>query len=323
KVGVLGAVGVAGLFYTTYSLIDKVEQAFNSIWRVKQGRTWTRKFTDYLSVVLVGPVLIFTAMGLLASMQSHVLVERVMNVQPFGSILIWAAKLLPFALLCSVFTFLYKFVPNTPVTIRSALIGGVTAALLWGAAGEAFAMFVAASGKYSAIYSGFAVLILFLLWLYAGWLIILVGAQVSFFLQHPATYRAQLLWRQDTPALRERIVLEILTTLGRRHLQGHGPMRLAGLATELELPPAVVEERVSELVDQGLLARMAEPEGFGLVQPPELIRLGEVLQLGHKGQSTIPGFSQRPNEPVDNLLRRRDAAIAQSLEGITLRDLLQ
>ncbi|WP_455388671.1 YihY/virulence factor BrkB family protein, partial [Petrachloros mirabilis] len=113
KVGVLGAVGVAGLFYTTYSLIDKIEQALNAIWRVKQGRTWARKFTDYLSVVLVGPVLIFTAFGLLASAQSTALVDRVMELEPFGTMLIWVAKLIPFMLLCAVFTFIYKFVPNT------------------------------------------------------------------------------------------------------------------------------------------------------------------------------------------------------------------
>jgi membrane protein len=322
KVGVLGAVGVAGLFYTTYSLIDKIEQALNAIWRVRHGRTWARKFTDYLSVVLVGPVLIFTAVGFLASLQSHALVDRVMSIQPFGTLLVWAAKLIPFVLLSSVFTFIYRFLPNTRVTVRAALIGGLSAALLWGLAGEAFAAFVAASGRYSAIYSGFAVMVLFLLWLYAGWLIILIGAQVSFFIQHPAAYRAEFLRQQDTPAIRERLVLEILTTLGWRHLQGDGPMRLAGLANKLRLPPAVLEDRVIELIDQGLLARMTEPEGIGLVKPPELIALNEVLDLVHKGQGAIPSAPQKSSEPIDALIRRRDTAVSQSLDGMTLRSLI-
>jgi len=80
EVGVLGIVGVAGLFYTTYSLINKIEQALNTIWRVRQGRSWTRKFTDYLSVVLVGPLLIVTALGLLASVQSHTVVQRLLEI---------------------------------------------------------------------------------------------------------------------------------------------------------------------------------------------------------------------------------------------------
>ncbi|MGQ0694369.1 MAG: YhjD/YihY/BrkB family envelope integrity protein [Nitrospiraceae bacterium] len=322
KVGVLGAVGLAGLFYTTYSLIDKIEQALNAIWRVRQGRTWARKFTDYLSVVLVGPVLIFTAVGLLASVRSHAIVERVAEIQPFGTLLVWTAELMPFFLLCGVFTFVYKFVPYCQVAFRSAFIGGVTAAVLWGLAGEAFAVFVAASGKYSAIYSGFAVLILFLLWLYAGWMIILVGAQVSFFVQHPGAYRARFPWQQDTPARQERLVLEILSTLGRRHLRGDGPLSLTKLANELGLPPPVVEERITELVAHGLLARMAEPEGVGLVKPPELIAVNEVLDLVHGGPALPPGLLQKPGDPIDDLIRRRNIAAAQSLDGMTLQSLI-
>jgi membrane protein len=322
KVGVLGAVGVAGLFYTTYSLIDKIEQSLNAIWRVKQGRTWARKFTDYLSVVLVGPVLIFTAVGLIASVQSHSLIERVTAIEPFGTILLWTAELMPFVLLCGVFSFLYKFVPNTRVTAWSALIGGMTAALLWGIAGEAFAAFVAASGKYSAIYSGFAVLVLFLLWLYVGWLIVLVGAQVSFFMQHPAAYRAQFLWHQDTPALRERLVLNILVTLGRRAVRGEGPMPMTDLAQELGLPLSVVEERAVELVDQRLLARTAEPEGIALMKPPELMPLSEILTLVHNGQGSAQSVGEKPGGRIDAVLLQRDAAAAQSLTGMTLRSLI-
>jgi membrane protein len=322
KLGVLGAVGVAGLFYTTYSLIDKIEQAFNAIWKVRQGRTWTRKFTDYLSVVLVGPVLIFTAVGLLASVQNHTLIDRIRELEPFGTMLVWTAEVMPFVLLGGVFTFLYKFVPNTQVTARSSLIGGLTAALLWGLAGEAFAAFVAASGNYSAIYSGFAVLVLFLLWLYVGWLIILIGAQVSFFAQHPAAYHAQALWKPESPAFRERLVLEILTTLGRRYLRGDGPMPLLELANELGVPPSVVEERIVQLVDHGWLAQVAEPEGIGLLKPPELMALHDVLQLVHHGQHGGSGNRENPDGAIVSLLRRRDEAIAQSLHGITLRELI-
>ena len=102
KVGVLGAVGVAGLFYTTYSLIDKIEEALNSIWRVQQGRPLTRKFTDYLSVVLVGPVFVFTAFGLTASAQSHWLVQQVLLIQPLGYLVVLASKLL------AVFLYLFR-----------------------------------------------------------------------------------------------------------------------------------------------------------------------------------------------------------------------
>ena len=192
KVGVLGAVGVAGLFYTTYSLIEKIEEALNSIWRVEVGRPLARRITDYLSVVLVGPVFVFTAFGLMASSQSHWLVQRIMEIQPFGYLIVVLTSFLPFFFMCMLFTFLYKLVPNTPVNISSAFVGGLTAGVCWQIAGMAFSAFVASSSRYSAIYSSFAVLILFLIWLYVGWLIVLAGAQVAYYHQHPSSYLLRL-----------------------------------------------------------------------------------------------------------------------------------
>ena len=192
QVGVLGAVGVAGLFYTTYSLIEKIEEALNSIWRVEEGRTFARRITDYLSVVLVGPVFVFTAFGMMASSQSHWLVQKVIEIQPFGYLIVALTNLLPFLFMCMLFTFVYKFVPNTPVKTGSAFVGGLTAGICWQVAGMAFAAFVASSGRYSAIYSSFAVLILFLIWLYVGWLIVLAGAQVAYYHQYPSAYLLHL-----------------------------------------------------------------------------------------------------------------------------------
>jgi membrane protein len=118
QVGVLGAVGVAGLFYTVLSLIGKIEDAFNTIWRVHRSRGLGRQFSDYLSVVLVGPVLVFTALALTASAQSYWLVQRVLELNPFGWLVPLLTRLTPLLLLCAAFTFLYQFVPYTRVRLR-------------------------------------------------------------------------------------------------------------------------------------------------------------------------------------------------------------
>lgn len=321
KVGVLGVVGIAGLFYTTYSLINKVEEALNAIWQVRHGRSWGRKFTDYLSVVLVGPVLVVTALGLLASVQSQALVQRVLEIQPFGYLLVWAASWGPFALLCGVFTFFYKFIPHTRVQTSSALIGGISAAILWGIAGEVFATFVAQSANYSAIYSSFAVLIVFLLWLYVGWLIVLIGAQLSFFHQHPAAYLSHLPWQQGVHAFRERLALGLLVALTRHYLRGERPPRQSELAIELRLPVSLVEEQVDHLVAQGFLGRIAEPEGVTLLKPPELVSIKEILDAtrnGGRDMASLPYASDR----VNDVLRRRDEAVERALAGLTLRSLV-
>lgn len=323
KIGVLGAVGVVGLFYTTYSLIDKIEQALNAIWLVRKGRSLGRKFADYLSAVLVGPLLVVTAFGLLASVHSHTLVQRILEIQPFGYMMLWASHLLPFVILTCLFTFFYKFIPHTQVHIGSALVGGVTAAALWDIAGEAFATFVAQSANYNAIYSGFAVLILFLLWLYAGWLIVLIGAQVSFFHQHPSAYLSRLLWEQGTHALRERLALSLLLVLTRRYVKGQGPLGADQLAIDLHLPVSLVEEQVEQLVDSGLLGLMAKPEGIMLAKPPELISIKEILDAINKGQAADATFLLDAGDPVSEMLRRRDAAVEQALAGQTLRSLVE
>ena len=321
KVGVLGALGVAGLFYTTYSLIEKIEEALNSIWRVQQGRPLARKFTDYLSVVLVGPVFVFTAFGLTASAQSHWLVQRVLEIQPLGYLVIWATQLLPFVFICFVFTFLYKFVPYTQVKLSSALMGGVTAGVFWQIAGMGFANFVASSSRYSAVYSSFAVLILFLIWLYVGWLIVLAGAQVAYYHQHPSAYLRQLRWLQDTYAFREQLGLRVLLQITKNHLAGQSPLSVHDLSVSLNVPLSIVEKMVEEFVHTGILVRTVEPLGITIGRPPEQVTAVEVLeQIRHANQQGT-SLPEKNGDEVVSLLRRRDKAVRLALDAVTLRTL--
>lgn len=322
KIGVLGAAGIAGLFYTTYSLIDKIEQALNAIWQVKQGRTWNRKVADYLSAVLVGPVLVFSAFGLLASLQSNTLVQHLVELEPFGTLLVWSGEMIPFLMFCGVFTFLYKMIPNTNVELRSAAIGGVSAAILWIIAGEAFAKFVAASANYSAIYSSFAVLMLFLLWLYTGWMIVLIGAQFSFFHQYPTAYLSRLLWEQGTHVFREQLALKVLRVLGHHYLKGDRPLELPELSNELNIPLSLVEEEVEHLIENGFVGRLQRPEGVSLIKSPDLIFVKEVLDSVRNGTPPwiLPHLDS--NDPVSALLRHRDQAAERALAGETVQSLL-
>lgn len=323
KVGVLGAVGLAGLFYTTYSLIEKIEEALNAIWRVEVGRPLGRKITDYLSVVLVGPVFVFTAFGLTASAQSHWLVQQVMNLQPLGHVIVVFSTLLPFFVMCFVFTFLYKFVPYTTVNLSSALVGGVTAGVFWQVAGMAFASFVAGSGRYSAIYSSFAVLILFLIWLYVGWLIVLAGAQVAYYHQHPSAYLLHLRRKHQTPLFREYLTLALLRHITRRFLAGKLPLKEEQLARVQGVPLTLVGSLINDLVKAGMVFRTEDPEGLVLARPPESIPVVEVLRVvQHQPHSGPQSFSVG-TDVMSQLLMRRDAAVETALEGMTLRNLVK
>ena len=321
KVGVLGAVGVAGLFYTTYSLIEKIEEALNSIWRVEAGRPLARRITDYLSVVLVGPVFVFTAVGLTASAQSHWLVQRVLEIQPLGHLMVALTSLLPFFFMCMMFTFLYKFIPNTPVNFSSAFVGGLTSGICWQLAGMAFAAFVASSGRYSAIYSSFAVLILFLIWLYVGWLIVLVGAQVAYYHQHPSAYLLYLRRKHQTPFFREYVTLALLGHITRRFLAGKSPLKEAKLARMQHVPLTLVESLMSDLIQAKMLVRTEKPKGMLLARPPETIAVADVLKVVHHQLHNGPQGFTVDTDNISHVLMRRDAAVQSALDGITLRHL--
>ncbi len=317
RVGVLGAVGVAALFYTVVSLISKIEDSFNYIWQVRHSRTWGKKCSDYLSVVLVGPVLVFTALTVIASAQSHTVVQYMMANELLGPLIIVAAQLMPFAFLCIAFTFLYVFVPNTAVRFGSALLGGVVAAVLWQLAGVGFAAFIAASARYAAIYSSFAILVFFFIWVYASWLIILVGAEVACFHQHPNSYRAKL--DGKTPLSRERLALTALAAITRRYLAEQAPWSVAALAKNMRVQLSALEPLIDTLLAKGVLLQTVEPEGIVPGRPPEQIAVASVLAiLRAPGEepAAIDG-----GDAVSALLDRRNRAVEQALDGITLRSL--
>jgi membrane protein len=243
--------------------------------------------------------------------------------EPFGTLLVWSGDVIPFVMLCAVFSFFYKVIPNTHVQIRSAVIGGVSAAILWIIAEEIFAKFVAASASYSAIYSSFAVLMLFLLWLYTGWMIVLIGAQFSFFHQYPTAYLSRLLWDQGTYIFREQLALKVLRVLGHHYLKGDRPLQLPELSSELNMPLSLVEEEVERLVENGFVGRLQEPEGVSLIKSPDLIFVKEVLDSVRNGTPpwVLPHLDT--SDPVSALLRRRDKAVERALVGETVQSLLQ
>ena len=318
KVGALGAVGVAGLFYTTYSLIDKTEEALNHIWRVRQPRPLARKFSDYLSVVLVGPVLVFTALASGASAQSHWIFKTLLEIEPIGSAIAWASALVPFFLICGAFTFLFKFVPYTEVKLASAAVGGIAAGILWQTAGLLFSSFVVGSAKYSAIYSGFAILILFFIWLYLAWLIVLVGAQVAYYHQHPTVFLTRLRWMQNTAAFREYLGLTVLVHITRRYLAQEAPYQPAELAVQLGVPFSALEDVLEDFLSHQLIYRTTEPNGVTLGRPPEQVTVLEILQLIHHRGGAV-SLESNGKDSVRVMLGRRDQVVEKEFNGITLK----
>jgi membrane protein len=317
RVGILGAAGVAMLFYTVVTLVAKIEDALNQIWRLPHSRTWGQRVTAYLSVVLVGPVMVFTALTLTASAQSYWLVERLFEIGFVSYIFTLTTSVMPFVLLCATFTFLYKLIPYTKVRLSSALIGGATAGVLWQLVGMGFAAFVANSARYAAVYSTFAILIVFLIWLYVGWLIFLIGAEVTYFHQYPSAFVREALTGGRGHRFQEWLALAALVEIARRHFSHEPPLE----QTELEARFGVssLGNLIDDFVRAGILLRSAEPEGIALALPPEKVTVNEVLDR----VADSAAQEMKNDGPVGEILLRRDQAVQKALEGITLKSLIE
>jgi len=320
KVSVLGAIGFVALFYTALSVIERVESALNDIWHVRRPRSLARKFSDYLSILLVGPVLVFAAFAIMASALNYWLVQRVLAATHLTEAAVFATRHgAPFLLLVAAFTLLYRLLPYTRVSLQSALVGGVTAALLWHVAGFWFAVFVAGSTSYTAIYSGFAVFVISLIWLQLAWLVVLTGGQVAYVHQHPISY--VVVRGRPSLLLRERIGVGALVEITRQYLGAGGPARPVDLARTLDAPLAVLEDLIEDFVASGLLVHTAEPDGVMLARAPDHVTVVEVLGTIREPPSARAVQPPAVPTPVTATLRRRDDAVRDALGGLSLRTL--
>ena len=324
KAGALGSVGLVTLFITVLSLIGTIEQAFNHIWRVRSPRKLTRKFSDYLSVILVGPVLVFAALTITATLQSNTFVQKLMSLEPFGTVILGLLRLVPYVTLWGAFTFVYFFVPNTRVKLRSALIGGLVAALLWQTAGWGFTVFVASSTRYYAIYSSFAILLLFLLWLHIGWVIVLLGAQVAYAHQHVQFYQGEREILAHSPAGREKLALHLMFLVGRNFYHGFDPMSVGELAAELKIPAGLVKDFMEIFQQARLILPLADEETFVLGRNPETITIKEILDcVRNSGKKIKTQLNRTKTEnAIDEMLLDVDQSLTEALEGKSLQSLI-
>lgn len=322
RVGILGSVGLAFLFYTAVSLVQKVEGAFNRIWHLQQSRPALRRVSDYISLLIIGPVLIFTALGLNASLQDNEFVQAIVAIEPFGFFYRTLLKLLPYFLVICAFTFFYIFIPNTRVQFKAALVGGVISGVVWQAAGWGFASFVADSARYRAIYSGFAILILFMIWVYVNWLILLLGADLVFHVQHPENLAVPKSRMRLSIAGKERLALGILCMVCRAFYAGDKGATMGDLSKMLKLPGQLLDEGIRLLLEGGLIE---EKNGGGAVylpaRPFDELTVKQALDTIRSVPGYFDGEFVNSFDCVEDLMKQVDQQLETVLSGKTLKQL--
>ncbi|MBT8100632.1 MAG: YihY family inner membrane protein [Gammaproteobacteria bacterium] len=317
----LAGIGLAFFLYTVISMVQKTEESFNYVWYVSKPRSLARRLAEYLSVLLVGPLFIAIAIGMIGVLTSGSLYDYVVNNSFFGPIVETLGSLVPYIIVCSVFTFMYMFMPNTKVNLSAALVGGIAGGILWATTSVLFAAVVVDSTKNNAIYAGLAIPISALIWLYLNWLILLVGSQLAFYFQNPAYLRVGRRDPQLSNSMRERLALNIMLAVGQEFRHPSGGINIDALSSQLKVPGLTLSPIVSGLEKAGLLT-VTEKEKLQPGREMTRISLAEILRvvrvIGETGSYRGPKWSPQ----IASLGEQLDGAIENIVGEKSLAELL-
>lgn len=326
--GFIAGVGVAFLFWTIIKVLSNIENSFNDIWGVKTPRTLGRKFSDYLSMMLVCPFLLIMASSatVAISSQIRVLIEHFSVFDAVGPLILFLLKLLPYCTLWIVFTFVFIFMPNTKVRLRSGILGGVVAGTIFQLVQWVYINFQIGTAKYSAIYGGFAALPLFLLWLQISWLVVLFGAELSFAHQNVETYEFEQDCLSASYSFKKLISLLISHLLVRNFCKAMPPWNAEKISHTLEIPIRLVRQILFELVGSGILSEVRKGDDKDISYQPA-VDVGKITvkyvvdSLEQRGNSAIPIEKTSELEKLSGCLSTFSTDIDKSSANVLLRDI--
>ena len=320
----LGALSAAILFLTTVLAIGNVETALNGIWGIAKARSLSRRFSDYLAVLVVAPLLGGVALSLTTTLRNQWLLERMLDVPGFASLYTFGLSQLPTLMLSLAFTFLYWFLPNTRVRALSALLGAVPAAILTSAAQGLFLDLGVGVARASAFFGSFAAFPLLFVWIYVFWAIVLFGAEIAFAHQNLDLYRREVRGAPAGGAERESMALRIALEVGRRFRSAAPAIDSGALAGVLRAPVRTVRDVTDRLVEAGILSHRSDArhETLQLGRPAETVRVVDVLRA-LRGDREASGGDRGLAGGVEAVMSELDASSLSSAGSRTLLDLLE
>mgnify|MGYP001826814130 FL=1 len=318
---VLGGVSLAFFMWTAVSMVQKVEESLNYVWYVSEPRSFARRFTEYMAVLMIGPLAIFIAIGMITALQNQSIVQYLLQNEIIGPVFVATGKLTPYFIVAGVFTFLYWFMPNTRVRVLPALLGGLAGGFIWASMVIIFTTFIATASARQAVYASFAIAIVTLIWLYLNWLTLLIGAQLAFYIQHPEYLRIGRQEPRLSNSMRERLALNIMLLVGRAFRDPQQSMSVQTLSDALQIPSLTLEPILRDLEADGLLTTNEKDE---LLPGRETARitLHEILDVVRSQGGTGSWREPRWEKHVDDVGRRLDEASLSTVGDLTLVDLI-
>jgi membrane protein len=324
KMGSVGAVGLAALIVTVVALLGNIEEAFNDIWGVKETRSFRRKFSDYVSVVVSAPILLIAATSITTSLQNRNFMGWLLETQYIGGFILFAFKLIPYLSIWVALVFLYYFIPNTKVRFRSALVGGFFAGIIWQVAQWGYIHFQVGVAKYNAIYGTLSALPIFMIWIYTSWIIVLFGVEIVCAHQNMKTFLHDTHHANLNYASREMTALVLLLAAVDAYCNDAPPWTCDRLAEETGIPARIVNEILSQLVELNyFVSTGGESPSYIPARAPEHMYVGRLIgEMKNYGEPCEIQGMEGIRKLLKDVLRGREPDADAGKDGVTIRDLV-
>ena len=267
KGGIIAGIGVVILFWSVINVLSHIETALNDIWEIKESRSWGRKFSDYLAIMLLSPVFILLSSSVTVFIQTQVteLTNQFKLLGFISPLIFFSFKLTPYALIWVLFTIIYVLMPNTKVSIKAGLLAGIVAGTIFQVVQWAYISFQIGTARYNAIYGSFAALPLFLMWVQVSWWVVLFGAELSFANQNVDTYEYEPDSNTVSSAFKKVLTLHVAHLLIKNFAKGAKPLTDTEISNQLRMPIRLVHAILYDLVKSRIISqtRISDNENFG------------------------------------------------------------
>jgi membrane protein len=317
----MGAIGLVMLIVTVVSLMGNIEEAFNAVWGVRETRSFQRRFSDYLSVIVVGPILLLAATSMTSSLQSQWMLQWLIQNTYLGGAIMMLFRFLPYLSVWIAMVFLYIYIPNTRIRFASAVTGGVIAGTVWELAQWGYFHFQVGVANYNAIYGTLSAVPVFLVWIYTSWLIVLFGLEIVCAHQHRSHGLASSSGFLLSATAREELAVALLVHVSMYFKKGGNPPTAELLADELNVPLLSLESVIGEMQQLGyLVATTGSGSGWLPARDPSEIQVNEVIG-SLRGVSSLH-ITTSSLQIAEDIVRQGWDGSRACLDGITVRDML-
>ena len=324
----IAGIGMIILFWSVMSLLNHIESSFNHIWQISSSRPWYRKFTDYLTIMLIAPAFIILSSGF-TGFQVTTLPDYMTNapiIDFFKPVISFLVKFAPYFLSWVALTILYIIMPNAKVKFMPALISGLIAGTILQGIQWLYIDLQFGISKLNAIYGSFAAVPLFIIWLQTSWTVVLLGAEISFANQNLSRYELESEALNISNYQKRALVLMIMHMIIRNFMLGEKPISAEYIAVNLKIPVRLARDILQDLSNANLVSIIHENEEKERLYQPALdvnrLTVSYVFsRLDKKGVEQIMVIRNKDYEKIITMLEKFDKLIAKSDANILIKDL--